>query len=396
VAWAIRAVAPDVPTDVFADLVRSHGRDPAISDEQLRALYDRADPTGISLSDLGYLSRVHPLELWVARERLDRPGVGLGDLLRSSRAVVLDVYGWLLRTTRQHAQDVRIHAMLEIEAFQEIHVRWRELGYPFDALTPSLGTAIGSSGDRPLALAELAALVQNDGVKLPVVRVEAVRIAEGTPFETRMRRILVPGERVLGSEVARILRDAMLDVVANGTGRRAAGALSDSDGELLEIGAKTGTGDNRYTVHDARGRLVGSRALSRTATLVFVAGDRYSGVITAVVEGEAAEQHRFTSALASQLLGSLGRRLTLPATPLDRDHIPVPPTNEREKGIDRTLPPRMAAWLKEDAAPWIYPRHRLASDLACGPWSPAPRPGSAPSGTEMAAAPQHRRRLQLV
>ncbi len=54
--------------------------------------------------------------------------------------------------------------MLEIEAFLDIHQRWQKVGYPFDHLVPSLATAIGSSGDRPAALAELIGTILNDGV----------------------------------------------------------------------------------------------------------------------------------------------------------------------------------------------------------------------------------------
>ena len=127
-------------------------------------LYARADPTALPLSDLGYLARIHPLELWVAGQRLSHPATPLQTLLADSREVMIDVYGWLLRTSRQRAQDVRIKTMLEIEAFQQIHARWHRLGYPFEDLAPSLGTAIGSSGDRPEALAHLMGIIMNDGV----------------------------------------------------------------------------------------------------------------------------------------------------------------------------------------------------------------------------------------
>mgnify|MGYP002083196944 CR=1 FL=1 len=308
-AWAVRAVAPDAPREIFADLVRTYGSDPTLSDERLIALYARTQPAGLPLSDLGFSSRVHPLELWVASERLSRPEETLQELLAASSSTLVEVYGWLLRTSRQHAQDVRIQTMLEIEAFQQIHARWRRLGYPFDDLAPSLGSAIGSSGDRPLALAELAGLILNDGVRLPVVRVEEIRLAEGTPFETRFRRRPESGERLLGPEVSAALKRALIDVVENGTGRRAQGALSDSAGGALALGGKTGTGDNRYLVHDARGRLIQSRIVNRTASFVFIAGDRYFGVVTAYVEGPSAEAYRFTSALPTQLLRVLGGRL---------------------------------------------------------------------------------------
>ena len=37
------------------------------------------------------------------------------------------------------------YGLSEVEAFTDIHRRWQRLGYPFDSLTPSYATAIGSS-----------------------------------------------------------------------------------------------------------------------------------------------------------------------------------------------------------------------------------------------------------
>ncbi len=331
-AWATRAVAPDAPASTFADLVRTYASEPDVSESRLEELYVRADPAKLPLSDLGYLSRIHPLELWVAGQKLQRPGVTLDELLEESRTVTVDVYGWLLRTSRTRAQESRIRSMLEIEAFQRLHARWRRLGYPFDDLTPSLGTAIGSSGDRPLALAELAGLVLNDGVRLPVVRVEELRFAEGTPFETHMALRPAEGERRLSADVATVMRTALYDVVESGTGRRVRGSLTDGEGQPLRVGGKTGTGDNRHRVYDDRGRLRRTVVMNRTATFVFIAGDRYFGVVTAHVQGPEAESYRFTSALPTQVLKVLGPRLGAPT-----------PAAEPEIRIRQVEPVRVAS-----------------------------------------------------
>src|SRR3546814_4280978 len=58
------------------------------------------------------------------------------------------------------------------------------MGYPFDRLVPSYATAIGTSGDRPDALAELMGIVVNNGIRLPTVRIERLRFAADTPYET--------------------------------------------------------------------------------------------------------------------------------------------------------------------------------------------------------------------
>ena len=77
------------------------------------------------------------------------------------------------------------------------------------------------SADRPEALAELAGIVLNDGVKLPTVRIQELHFGEGTPYETHLRRLPEEPEPVLRPEVATVVREALFDVVERGTGRRA-------------------------------------------------------------------------------------------------------------------------------------------------------------------------------
>src|SRR3546814_7614636 len=93
-------------------------------------------------------------------------------------------YGCLFKSSRIAAQNRRIRTLLEQEAFVPIHAQWKRMGYPFDRLVPSYATAIGASGDRPDALAELMGIIVNHGVRLPTVRIEKLRFAENTPSET--------------------------------------------------------------------------------------------------------------------------------------------------------------------------------------------------------------------
>ena len=184
----MRAVRPDADIEAFAALLAAHLEDDSLTRAAVEDLYRRADPAAHGLSDLGYLARVHPLELWLARWLTESPAATLPEVLEASREARQEVYGWLFRTSRRNAQDQRIRSLLELEAFEAIHQSWQRLGYPFDALVPSYGTAIGSSGDRPAALAELLGIILNDGVRYPTVRVDALLFAEGTPFETRLAR----------------------------------------------------------------------------------------------------------------------------------------------------------------------------------------------------------------
>ncbi len=308
-AWAFRTVAPDADETLFAAFIRENAPDDRLSDAALAALYRRTDPSAQTLADLGFLARIHPLELWVASYMLHHPEAKLQEVLDESHEKRVQVYRWLFRTRRRNAQDQRIRTILEIEAFQEILGRWRRVGYPFRNIVPSIGTAIGSSGDRPDALADLAGIIMNGGLRYPTATVEEVRFAQGTPFETRFRKKHPKPARVLSEAVAGVVHTAMLDVVENGTGRRAKGSFVAPDGAALVMGGKTGTGDNRFNVYGPRGGLIESRVTNRTSTFVFFAGDRYFGVVVAYVPGRDAGDYSFTSALPTQVLRVLGPRL---------------------------------------------------------------------------------------
>ena len=68
--------------------------------------------------------------------------------------------------------------------FTRFTKRWRALGYRVDSWVPSYATAIGVSGDTPQALASLAGILVNQGVRYPVVRIEQLHFAQATPFGT--------------------------------------------------------------------------------------------------------------------------------------------------------------------------------------------------------------------
>jgi len=99
--------------------------------------------------------------------------------------------------------------------------------------------------------------------------------------------------------------------VHGGTAGRLQGALKDVNGRVIEIGGKTGTGDHRYQRIGRGGRVISERKIDRSATFVFMIGDRYFGTIMAYVREPYAARYRFTSALPTELLKSLGPQLLL-------------------------------------------------------------------------------------
>jgi membrane peptidoglycan carboxypeptidase len=301
-AWAYRSVAPRAGLAEFRAFFR-------LSDARIAALYDGSDPIGFSISDRGRLAGMHPLELWLAAYSYRHPGALQQDVLDASASVRQEVYAELFPPARPAAPNRRIGSIPETEAFREIHRDWQRLGYPFASLVPSYATAIGSSADRPDDLTELVGILLNDGIRYPVQRVTELHFAANTPYETLARRSPPGGQRVLSSEIAAVVRAAMVAGVTDGTARRAFGAVRAADGAPLLIGAKTGTGDNRFRVVGRDGIVSEDRAIDRTATVVFFVGDRFYGAITAFVAGSAADRYTFTSALPLQILRMLGPTL---------------------------------------------------------------------------------------
>jgi hypothetical protein len=200
---AIFALAenPDASVaDLRALAHRAYPETNAASDT-LMSSYHRAFAHKIHNSqDEAYLLGRHPLEAWMVRDRRDHPEARWADVLeRSAEGAQGDRRGSIraLQGSPEPAHSHRARA----RAFVEIHKAWQQLGYPFDSLVASLATAIGSSADRPQALAELVGIIQRGGVGCRCCasnrctsRWNAVRDA--------LRAGARPGDRVMPREVA--------------------------------------------------------------------------------------------------------------------------------------------------------------------------------------------------
>ncbi|MDD0974353.1 transglycosylase domain-containing protein [Pseudomonas fontis] len=338
-----RYLFPESDQATFNSFVRAHlkkdvqvngklptNKQDAVTEARLSDWYLAYGPGKYDLPDQGYIARVHPLDLWLLGYLLKNPSATFQDAVAASHFERQEVYSWLFKSRHKGARDSRIRTMVEIEAFLDIHQRWKQVGYPFDHLVPSLATAIGSSGDRPAALAELVGIIQNDGIRLPVLRIDTLHFAANTPYEVRLAGDPDRGVRVLPVEVARALRGAMSQVVDAGTARRVSGSFKTVDGTPLVMGGKTGTGDNRIESFGAGGRLIGSRSLNRTATFVFYLGDNHFGTLTAFVPGRAAEAFKFTSALPVQVLKGMAPIL-MPYLEPGQNTLCAPPVTAESK-----------------------------------------------------------------
>lgn len=309
-AVIFRYVRPTQSLQVLTKFLRETVPQATVSEALIEKWYHELEPGKFNLNDTGFLARVHPLELWTVKFLQDHPRASIRELLDASKDERQQVYEWLFKTPHTRAQDIRIRTLMETESFLEVHKQWKKVGYPFNSMVPSLASAIGSSGDRPIALAELVGIILNDGVRYPSVRLDELHFAADTPYEVALRRVNKrQGEQVLKPEVARALKRAMGDVVEHGTARRVFQSYKRSDGKPYVIGGKTGTGDHRYETYGPGGQVISSRVVNRTATFAFYIGDRFFGVISAHVPGQDAAKFDFTSALAAELLKVLSPSL---------------------------------------------------------------------------------------
>jgi len=307
---AHRTIAPNASLQQFGAFINDTLPSNEVDQERIEKLYDQYAPQNMSLADRGYVASVHPLELWLVGYLRDHPKAGWSEVVGASTKERQEVYSWLFKTSRKNAQDKRIAGLIEVEAFLKIHAQWKKMGYPFDSLVPSYATTLGASADRPAALAELMGIIVNGGVRKPVERIDSLHFAKGTPYETLVKRAnKVEQEVVLAPDVARAVADAIRGVVAEGTAKRAKTAFTTSEGNVVAVGGKTGTGDQRFDVYARGGRLIESRYVNRSATFVFNIGERFFGSMTAYVHGPQSENYDFTSALPVQLLVTLAPSL---------------------------------------------------------------------------------------
>jgi membrane peptidoglycan carboxypeptidase len=301
-AMLYQAVYPDADAHALSSYLNAHLSATALASEDIEQLHRKYSPANFDLQDQGYITKVHPLELWLVSYLVQHPNATRAEVIDASTEQRQNVYRWLFKSSRKNAQQRRIMTLLEDEAFKQIHTAWDRLGYPFGSLTPSYATSIGASGDRPAALAELMGILRNDGLRLPTVRFDSLHYAKATPYETVLDKLPEQGLQVLAPEVAKAARGALIGVVEAGTAGRLRGVYKSADGKPLSVGGKTGTGDHRREIWGAGGRLIDSVFISRAAVFTFFLGDRFFGVITAYVAGPDAERYHFTSSLPVQIV----------------------------------------------------------------------------------------------
>jgi hypothetical protein len=143
-------------------------------------------------------------------------------------------------------------------------------------------------------------------LEFPILnKLQSLQFAQGTPYGTDFIHKAAASVRVLPEEIAQVVHRSLIDVVQGGTGVRLQNGFKQKDNSIIEIGGKTGTGDQRFVSYAADDHLLEFRAVNRSATFVFLIGNRFFGTITAYVHEPYAADYTFTSAMTVQLLKSL-------------------------------------------------------------------------------------------
>lgn len=268
-------------------------------------LYDQYAPGQYPDKDLAYITGTHDLEIWLARHLNKNPSDSWANVKEQSGQARMDAYQWLFKSRNKWAQDKRIRTIIEEKAFNQfIHPRWEKQGFPFDKMVASYASSIGVSGDNPDSLADLAGIIMNGGERNTISSFNNISVAEGTPYADRFKDNYEPAQYVLKPEIADLVLAEIQNVVAKGTARRAHKSAKTSDGRILPVGGKTGTGDNRK-IHRNKDGSKESLAVNRTATFMFTIDDCMYGTIIAYAPGEMSDSHKFTSALPVQAFKEL-------------------------------------------------------------------------------------------
>ena len=174
-----------------------------LDDEDLANLYDKYAIDRFNLNDRGYIASVHPLELWTLNYLREPSATRRSTRFRKRAATC--VCRRIRGSSRRVITRRRIAASngwSKLRAYDAIGKSWQALGYPFATLTPSYAAAIGASGDRPAALAQLIGVIANDGNKVPTESLTATRLRERHAVRNALQRAAVAPQQQLSPEIA--------------------------------------------------------------------------------------------------------------------------------------------------------------------------------------------------
>jgi len=117
-----RAVYPDKDEYEFNQYLSAHLSKEVLAEEDIYGLYDKYSVKNFDLQDQGYITKIHPLELWMVGYLAQHPKATRDEVISASAEQRQDVYRWLFKSNRRNAQQRRIMTLLETEAFRKFIV----------------------------------------------------------------------------------------------------------------------------------------------------------------------------------------------------------------------------------------------------------------------------------
>jgi membrane peptidoglycan carboxypeptidase len=163
------------PESLGVWLGRDAGRDTSLSAERLAKM-----DSGPQMGLLDYASLLlgrGAARVWTRRRPGPKPRHHARRADRAERGRAAGGVGVALPNAQPAGSGPEAQgALLEQDAFARMAPSWRRLGFPFAQLVPSYATAIGSSADRPAALAELMGTIMNNGEDLPAPENQPPRV----------------------------------------------------------------------------------------------------------------------------------------------------------------------------------------------------------------------------
>jgi membrane peptidoglycan carboxypeptidase len=117
-----RAIYPNHDETALADYLKAHVETPLWEGEKISTLFNKYSINHFDLQDQGYLTKLHPLELWLVNYLATHPSASQNEVLEAGQQARQQVYRWLTKSRKHHAQQQRIMVLLEMEAFWKIHV----------------------------------------------------------------------------------------------------------------------------------------------------------------------------------------------------------------------------------------------------------------------------------
>ena len=196
-ATAFLSVKPKASLAEFTKFMSERLPKAELSDQILERLFDKYAKDKWNLADRGYITGVHPLQLWLVEYLQDHPEAKRSEVLQASADERQETYAWLFKTSRKQAQDTRIRILMEAEAFQRIHqvlgAAWLPVRQP---------DAFLRDRDRQLRRPSRRAGRPDGHHRVRRHRAadatgRALHFATGTPYEAVLGFEPKPGERVL-------------------------------------------------------------------------------------------------------------------------------------------------------------------------------------------------------